>query len=86
MDAQSSFIWDSWAKRFIAKLTLKPTFCFEVTPTKHSLEIAKIKEMLERESVHRISWIDTNQQLSDILTKKGVAADPLVQTLNKGYL
>ena len=51
-----------------------------------SLEIAKIKEMLERESVHRISWIDTTQQLADILTKKGVAADPLVQTLNKGYL
>ena len=49
-----------------------------------ALEIAKIKEMLETEKVYRISWIDTTQQLADILTKRGVAADPLLRTLNTG--
>ena len=48
-----------------------------------SLETEKIEEMLERESVDRISWIDTTQKLAGILTKKGVAADPLMQTLTK---
>ena len=49
-----------------------------------SLEIAKIKEMLEQKKIERINWVDTAHQLVDILTKKGVVPDPLVKTLNSG--
>ena len=49
-----------------------------------SLEVAKIKEMIERNQVYRVTWLDTSHQLADILTKRGVAAEPLVRTMNDG--
>ena len=49
-----------------------------------SLEVAKIKEMIERNQIHRVTWIDTSHQLADILTKRGVAAESLVKTMNDG--
>ena len=48
------------------------------------LEIAKIKEMMDQKKVDNISWVDTAHQLADVLTKRGVAVEPLVETINKG--
>ena len=49
-----------------------------------SLEIAKIKEMIEQKTVHKVNWIDTVHQVADVLTKRGVNAQNLVKTLNNG--
>ena len=47
-----------------------------------SIEIAKIKEMLEKKQIHQVSWIDTAHQMADILTKRGVGSETLVNTIN----
>ena len=49
-----------------------------------SIEVAKIKEMLELKQVYRVSWVDTEHQLADILTKRGVGAEPILKTLVQG--
>ena len=48
------------------------------------IEVAKIKEMLDQKKVDRISWVDTAHQLADVLTKKGVDVEPLVETISSG--
>ena len=49
-----------------------------------SLEVAKIKEMLEMKQIQRISWVDTSHQMADVLTKRGVGVETLVNTINSG--
>ena len=49
-----------------------------------SLEIAKIKEMVEKKQIQRVNWVDTSHQLADILTKRGVVSEPIIKTLNNG--
>ena len=49
-----------------------------------SIEVAKIKEMLEKKQIHQVSWIDTAHQMADILTKRGVGSETLVNTINNG--
>ena len=36
------------------------------------VEIAKIKEAIERKEIERIKWIPTQSMLADVLTKRGV--------------
>ena len=48
------------------------------------IEVAKIKEMLDQKKVDGISWVDTAHQLADVLTKKGVDVEPLVETISSG--
>ena len=48
------------------------------------LEIAKIKEMVEKKQIQRVNWVDTSHQLADILTKRGVVSEPIVKSLNSG--
>ena len=49
-----------------------------------SIEVAKIKEMIEKKQVQKVSWIDTDHQMADVLTKRGVGTEALVNTINSG--
>ena len=49
-----------------------------------SIEVAKIKEMIEKRQVQEVSWIDTDHQMADTLTKRGVGEEVLVNTINNG--
>ena len=49
-----------------------------------SIEVAKIKEMLEMKQIQRVSWVDTYHQMADVLTKRGVGTEVLVNTINSG--
>ena len=39
---------------------------------------------MDQRKVDGISWVDTAHQLADVLTKKGVVVDPLVETISSG--
>ena len=49
-----------------------------------SIEVAKIKEMIENKQVSKVSWVDTDHQMADVLTKRGVGAEVLVNTIEDG--
>ena len=49
-----------------------------------SIEVAKIKEMIENKQVSKVSWVDTDHQMADVLTKRGVGAEVLVNTIKDG--
>ena len=49
-----------------------------------SIEVAKVKEMLEEKRVHQVNWVDTAHQMADVLTKRGVGSETLVKTINEG--
>ena len=48
------------------------------------INIAEIRRMKEQKEVSSIKWVDTRQQLADVLTKRGVDAQPLLDTLRTG--
>ena len=41
---------------------------------RHNMDMAGLREMLEKEEIKRIHWIPTQQQLADCLTKKGASS------------
>ena len=49
-----------------------------------SIEVAKIKEMIEEKQIQNVSWVDTSHQMADILTKRGVGTETLIETINSG--
>ena len=48
------------------------------------INIAEIRRMKDQMEISSIKWVDTRQQLADVLTKRGVDAQPLMDVLNKG--
>ena len=50
------------------------------------LEMAELKEMLEKGRVHRVEWEPGSEQLADCLTKKGANGLLLLQVLYEGRL
>ncbi|CAL4101841.1 unnamed protein product, partial [Meganyctiphanes norvegica] len=50
------------------------------------IDIAAIKEMLERKEISAIKWVETSHQLSDCFTKKGVHVRKLLEILKSGNL
>ena len=49
-------------------------------------EIAIIKDMIEEERVLEIRWIEGKEMLADLLTKKGVKSDPLLDVIKTGKM
>lgn len=49
-------------------------------------EIGAIKQMLERKIVRSIKWIPGSDQLADVLTKRGVNGNKILQVVQKGQL
>ena len=49
-------------------------------------EIAIIKDMIEEERVLEVRWIEGKDMLADLLTKKGVKSDPLIDVIQTGQM
>ena len=49
------------------------------------VDIASIREMLERKQIHLI-WIEKEKQLADVLTKGGASSEKLLEVLKSGLL
>ena len=67
--------------------TVEAVLANKPLPNKNSrlaaLEIARIKEMRELGMLNAIYWIPTRFQLADLMTKRGVNVEPLVETISK---
>ena len=50
------------------------------------IDIAILREMLERKELKDIQWIDGKQQLANCLTKRGASCESLLQVLYNGML
>ena len=48
------------------------------------LEVAKIKEMLDRQEVKNVTWLPKELQIADCLTKRSSSKIPLLQALEQG--
>ena len=49
------------------------------------IEMAVIRQMVSREEL-RLEWCSTDQQISDVLTKKGASSEMLRDVLANGHL
>lgn len=49
------------------------------------IEVATIKQMIERNEIKSVSWVETDQQLADCLTKKGVNVNKLMNVIVNGH-
>lgn len=50
------------------------------------IDIAGIKEMVQKKEIDSVKWVDTTSQISDSLTKRGAACNKLLQVLQTGYI
>ena len=50
------------------------------------LEIAAIREAIQREIIKESVWVSTENQIADVLTKRGVSSLRLLSALEKGRL
>ena len=46
------------------------------------IEIAILKEMIQRKEIAKVSWVPTAQQISNCLTKGGANAQSLLETIS----
>lgn len=58
----------------------------QVSEKRLRLDVAGIKEMVDKKEVSSIHWIDASHQLSDCLTKRGVSCVRLLEVLHSGSL
>ena len=56
-----------------------------VTEKRLRIDLASVKEMLQKGEVEDIKWVESAHQLSDCFTKRGVPAGKLLNILNTGY-
>ena len=49
-------------------------------------EIGAVKQMLERKIIRSIKWVPGSDQLADVLTKRGVNGNKILQVVQKGQL
>ena len=50
------------------------------------IDIASIKQMIQREEISQVIWVDTSHQISDCLTKHGASNIKLLQVIKEGSL
>ena len=48
------------------------------------IDIGALKEAIKNNAIEHISWVKTNEQLADSLTKSGASSVPLVNLLREG--
>ena len=58
----------------------------QVTEKRLRKEVNSIKELLDNKDITNINWIQTNEQIADVLTKRGVSGQNIIKTLNNGLL
>ena len=57
----------------------------QVSDKRLRVEVSAIREMVERAEIVA-QWVNKNDQLSDVLTKKGASPNLLMSSLQKGSL
>ena len=50
------------------------------------IDLACLKQMLEKRELSTIKWVNSSNQLSDCFTKRGVCTRKLLETLEQGCL
>lgn len=50
------------------------------------IDLASLKQMLDKREISAIKWIESSHQLSDCFTKRGVCTQKLIDILKVGYL
>ena len=55
----------------------------QISDRRLRVEISAIREMIDNDEIS-IEWVSKDQQLSDVLTKKGASPSPLMRSLQKG--
>ena len=50
------------------------------------LDLSLLKEMYEKNEIHRIERVDTKEQVADALTKRGASAELLRKVINTGSI
>ena len=49
------------------------------------IEMSIVREMLERKEIN-LTWVETKEQIADVLTKNGASNTKLLKTLQEGFL
>ena len=57
-----------------------------VTEKRLRVDIGAVKEALSRNDINKVSWVNSELQLADSLTKQGASSVKLMQTLHNGKL
>ena len=57
-----------------------------VTEKRLRVEMASIKELLEKNIIQEIRWLDSSEQLADCMTKKGASPRRLLEALETGKI
>ena len=50
------------------------------------IDIAAVKEMMQKGEISKVKWIEASNQLSDCLTKKGASSKKLINVLKTGQM
>ena len=50
------------------------------------IDISCIRNKVENKEIHRITWVDSKNQLADCLTKNEASSSKLIEVLQQGYL
>ena len=50
------------------------------------IDIASVKQMIERKEIDKVQWVKTSQQISDCLTKRGANCKKLLDIIKQGSL
>ena len=57
-----------------------------VTEKRLKIDLACIKEILEKRELSSVKWVDSSNQLSDCFTKRGTNTEKLLQVIRSGYI
>ena len=50
------------------------------------VDMARLRQMIERREITQVEWVESSKQLADCLTKKTASSQSLLNVLNKGIL
>ena len=64
-------------------LTDSLTSLKQVNDRRLRLEITVLRNMLEKEEITTVTWVNSSEQLADCLTKKGVCVDKLQTAISR---
>ena len=64
-------------------LTDSLTSLKQVNDKRLRLETTVLRNMLEKEEIIQVSWVNSSEQLADCLTKKGVCVDKLHTVISR---
>ena len=49
-----------------------------------AIDIARMKEMIQKNQVQSVKWVPTKEQIADVFTKKGAPTEPYINIVERG--